>query len=150
MKDISTKTESKIVLSLIWIAIPILFIAAIMLFFMIINKPNILPSQMLLLSIMISFILVFAGLLIRGITKYQKELVMNDTEKRRNWKHLSNDFKSFYRKLEIFQLLMAIFMIILGIYEVFHPKTPNDYIGFFVLFMGIMLLFTFRKNRRKR
>ena len=127
---------NKIVVGLIWITILMLLVFPILIFIMFWNQFDIIKH--LLILFLILPMLIFAFFLFTFVTKYKKETLLNDIERKKKWKFLSKSYRKFYKKLIIFQFILFIFLIIAGVFLLFD-KNSDKIFGILAIFNGVVL-----------
>jgi len=132
----SRKIMNKIVVGLIWITILMLLVFPILIFIMFWNQFDIIKH--LLILFLILPMLIFAFFLFTFVTKYKKETLLNDIERKKKWKFLSKSYRKFYKKLIIFQFILFIFLIIAGVFLLFD-KNSDKIFGILAIFNGVVL-----------
>ena len=138
--SIPRKIANKILLGIIWFMIPMLVLASILVLFEMMNSNKINLAGDIIVSFVIAVILIFALFLLVLSTKYQKEMVLNDFEREEKWRTLRKDFRSFFRKMIIFEIIFVSFMAVVGVYSLFNPspESGRDY-GVFMIIIGLVL-----------
>jgi hypothetical protein len=112
------------------------------------SKP--INEKLIIVVLFIFFIVYFIWILFVSVTKYKKETLLNDTERKAKWDNLSKEYKRFYNHMHILGISMSIFLFISGIWLLII----KDSYGWFMLIMGINLLISNiilarRKNENK-
>lgn len=125
----------KIIIPLLWFAIVLLLLATIIILTQYtLTKP--LNEKFIVVILFILFILYFVWFLFVSVTKYQKETLLDDTEKKAKWESLSPEYKRFYRHLHILGISMSVFMLISGIWLL----AIKDPYGWLMLILGANLI----------
>ena len=142
------KFVEKIVIPLLWFTMTLLLLATIIIIQDILTKQ--LTQKSIILVPSIFFIIYLIWILFISVTKYKKETLLNDLEKKAKWKSLSQEYKQFYKHMHILAISLSIFMLISGIW-LLAIKDPS---GWLLLILGINLLVTHiiicrRKNENK-
>ena len=138
--SIPRKIINKIFLGVIWLIVAMLVLASILVFFEMMNSNKINLAGYIIVSFAIAVILIFALFLLVLSTKYRKEIVLNDFEREEKWITLRKGFRSFFRKMIIFEIVLVSFMAVAGVYSLFNPspESGRDY-GVFMIIIGLVL-----------
>jgi membrane protein YdbS with pleckstrin-like domain len=84
-----------------------------------------------------------------GVTKYKKEFILNDTEKIKNWKSLSPEFKRFERNMQIFSIIFLIFVFSFGLIMVIAGNS-NGWISVVIGFSFLLSSFIRRRQMKTK
>ena len=138
----------KIIIPLLWFAIALLLLATIIITQYTLTKQ--LTPRSIIVVPFIFFIIYFIWILFISVTKYKKETLLNDIERKAKWKSLSQEYKRFYRHMHILGISLSIFMFISGVWLL----AIKDPYGWLLLILGINILVTNiillrRKNENK-
>lgn len=132
------KVMNKIVIILMWVAMPMIILGSILLLIELLGaKIDIMKQLIAVFAIIAMFIFVIILFLLS--TKYRKEMLLNDTERKEKWMFLRKDYRNFQKKMLIFGEIFDIFMIISGIFLLFNPNEDKFY-AIFMLVVGASLL----------
>jgi|SRR3989344_740346 len=137
MKSFENKFKrvgQKTIVPLIWFAIALLLLATIFIAQHILTKP--LNENSIVLIPSLFFILYFIWILFVSITKYRKETLLDNTERKAKWQSLGLKYKRFYRHMYILGISLSIFMFISGIWFLII-KNPS---GWLMLILGINVM----------
>ena len=138
--NILRKIANKFFLGVIWLVVAMLVLASILVLFEMMNSNKINLAGYIIVSFAIAVILIFALFLLVLSTKYRKEIVLNDFEREEKWITLRKGFRSFFRKMIIFEIVFVSFMAIVGVYSLFNPSPESGrYYGVFMIIMGLVL-----------
>lgn len=124
----------KVIIPLIWCSIILLlFTIGIIIQYTLSKSIN---RKSIIVILFILFIVYFIWILFVSVTKYQRETLLNDAERKSKWANLSKEYKQFYNHMHILGISMSIFMFISGVWLLII----RDSYGWFMLIMGINLL----------
>lgn len=130
---------NKIVLGLVWFVIPLLVLASFLLFSELLNNNVRGIGKQLIVVFGIILILTFAFILTILSTKYRKEMLLSDDERRKKWKFLRKDFRDFHKKMIVFTAALFVLIIITGIFLLFNSNS-GKWSGIFFIIIGFSLL----------
>jgi len=137
MSSFETKFKrfaKRAIIPMLWITIVLLIIAIIIIIQYSLTKQLTLKSIIVVPFILLMFY--FVWILFLSVTKYKKETLLDDTERKKQWKYLSTGYKRFYIHLHILGISMSTFLIISGIWLLFI----KDPYGWFLLIMGANII----------
>src|SRR3989344_9402158 len=136
MKNKFKRIGKKIIIPLLWFTMALLLLSIIIITQEILIKP--LNKKSFLVLPFIFFIVYFIWILFMSITKYKKETLLNDIERKAKWKYLSQEYKRFYKHMHILGISLSIFMFISGVWLL----AIKDPYGWLLLILGINILVT--------
>lgn len=145
MKNLKSKRlAEKIIIPLIWFVILLLILATITLISFILTKP--LSDKSIIIVVFIFFIIYFIWVLFMSVTKYKKETLLNDIERKAKWAFLSQEYKRFNNHMHILGISLSLFMFISGVW-LLMIKDPSAWL---LLILGLNLLISnIILNKRK-
>ena len=135
LEDKFKRVVKKVIIPLLW------FVIVLLLFSIVVISQYTLAKQLNPKSIIIVpfifFMIYFIWILFVSVTKYKKETLLTDTERKTQWKSLSKEYRRFYKHMFILGITLSTFMILSGIWLIFI----KDIYGWLMLFIGANLLF---------
>ncbi len=126
----------------IWIVIVILLFAIYVIIYDMYEATSSVSKSVAIISL-IMIILILIIFLLFGVTKYKEEFLLTDPEKEKKWNSLSRGFKIFYRNLIIYEMVVDICLVVLGLYTAFDPITNQiNYASISMAFVGLIFFIT--------
>ena len=139
----------KIIIPLLWFSMALLLLSIIIITQYALTKQG--TQRSIIVVPFIFLIIYFIWILFISVTKYKKETLLNDIERKAKWKSLSQEYKRFYKHMHILGISLSIFMFVLGVWLL----AIKDPYGWLLLILGINILVTNiiilrRKNETKK
>ena len=149
---INREKITRFVKFLIWSLIPLILIGFFLLWKEVLNQPLNLYA-IVATSIFSVFMIIFVGILLLMVIRYNEYIGIDDDQLRINWRHICQDYKKFLIFQRWFGISFGFVILLMPIVQfLIEDKIENWFIipiGFILLLINIKELNIFKNKERK-